>query len=384
MDPKKPLDIAGLSNFAELLSKGMGNMKPGEKPAWWQTYQYPEPPYCSSDQLINFTKIALFFQALSFGGNVYDYEHQGDFIGTNEAVIICLEANECKLVYQSFDKHFGKRTGLFFLIEGGGLYVQLANLKRPKLEYNCVTSDKKSFEKIKKLMAGFLSTEVKKNPLYMISVADHEPEFINLGTFSVPLNPVNYNLAAIMDYQYVVKQFNSDNPSGRLLLLNGIPGTGKTYIVRGLLNDLKSGTFLMAAPEMVSDLTKPQFIKSMLDAAQNKFAKGPLYLIIEDADIALLRRSGDNMGIISSLLNLADGLLGSAFDLRIIATTNANKLDMEPAILRPGRLCKSIVLDKLPAEQANTLLKSLNPESNKTYTTSTILAEVYASAAEVV
>ena len=59
------------------------------------------------------------------------------------------------------------------------------------------------------------------------------------------------------------------------------------------------------------------------------------------------------MGGISAILNTSDGILGSTLDLRIVATTNAKKVDFDSAILRPGRLCTHIEVDKISTEQAH-------------------------------
>ncbi len=48
-------------------------------------------------------------------------------------------------------------------------------------------------------------------------------------------------------------------------------------------------------------------------------------LIVEDADECLVQRGSDNMSTIASVLNISDGILGSILDVRVLATTNAEK-----------------------------------------------------------
>jgi hypothetical protein len=68
-------------------------------------------------------------------------------------------------------------------------------------------------------------------------------------------------------------------------------------------------------------------------------------------------------------------------DLRILATTNAAKLDLDKAMMRPGRLCRHIHVDKLSAEKANTVYKRLaGGDPGDRFEASKTLAEIYAIA----
>jgi hypothetical protein len=61
-------------------------------------------------------------------------------------------------------------------------------------------------------------------------------------------------------------------------------------------------------------------------------------IVMEDAERLLWRRNGDNREAVSSLLNIADGLMGRMLRLHVICSINARMEDLDPAILRPGRL----------------------------------------------
>ena len=90
---------------------------------------------------------------------------------------------------------------------------------------------------------------------------------------------------------------------------------------------------------------------------------GPIALVLEDADRCLVTRGENNINSIQSLLNLGDGILGSLLDLRIIATTNAKKLEMEAAILRPGRLSKRLEVGALDLDTARGVFRRLLPDA---------------------
>lgn len=101
-----------------------------------------------------------------------------------------------------------------------------------------------------------------------------------------------------------------------------------------------------------------------------------LIILLEDADTLLVPRQADNMSDIQTVLNLSDGLLGEALDIRLIATTNAKRVDMDPALKRDGRLCCHIEVPDLSAEHANRVYSRLTQKEGP-YKGPTSLAKVY-------
>jgi SpoVK/Ycf46/Vps4 family AAA+-type ATPase len=79
----------------------------------------------------------------------------------------------------------------------------------------------------------------------------------------------------------------------------------------------------------------------------------------------LAPRAADNISSISAILNMGDGIFGSVFDVRIIATTNAKAKDIDPAIIRNGRLSKKITLNPFSIEDANTVYQRLIGSTEK-------------------
>lgn len=377
----KKLDLGAFSAFAENLSKNLSsNMSSEEKPSWWQTYSYPEASYVDCGVVLNYTFTALFFQALKNNFTIFCSDKEGKFVGNAEALVRTLTSNGAKLIVNTPCSANSKHE-MFFCFDNGGIYLYFQNLKDAKFSYELVASGPESYEKYNKILSGFLADK-DKNQLYVLGIDHGEPHFVEISSFPVPLNKENYSSNVVELYNYTLKQFNSDHPSGKLLILNGLPGTGKSYVIRSLMCDLKDATFLLVPPDMLDSLIKPDFIEAILNASKNKFSKGPLYLIVEDADQALLPRGTDNMAVISTLLNLTDGLLGDALNIRIIASTNANKLEIEQAMLRPGRLCKLIKFDKLNVAQANDILKNLNSSTSKVFDKDVVLADIYSAAHE--
>jgi ATP-dependent 26S proteasome regulatory subunit len=84
-----------------------------------------------------------------------------------------------------------------------------------------------------------------------------------------------------------------------------------------------------------------------------------LVVILEDSDAALMTRASDNREQVSAILNLSDGMLGDFLRLQIICTINCTAADIDPALLRPGRLLQHRIFARLSPGEAGRLAQAL-------------------------
>ena len=158
-----------------------------------------------------------------------------------------------------------------------------------------------------------------------------------------------------------------ENSSG-LYMLHGRPGTGKTTYIRYLASVLKKDVIFFPT-SFVDEITNPSIL-SLLKKKQD------CVMILEDAEKALTKRSlSDQPSLVSTLLNMTDGILGDILKLNVIVTYNCDRQDIDEALLRRGRLKAEYSFQGLKQDEAKKLIKKLDidikPEDNMT------LADIY-------
>ena len=180
--------------------------------------------------------------------------------------------------------------------------------------------------------------------------------------------PLNYGEGFVKIHDKIIERLNEDKGKG-LVLLHGVPGTGKTNYIRHLCGHLKK-EIIFIPPFMADSIASPDFITFLLEHTNS-------ILVIEDAEKVVLDRDGDGSSRqgVSNLLNITDGLLSDCLSIQIIATFNTSRDRIDKALLRKGRLIAEWKFDSLKVEDTNKLLESLGREerSDKPLT----LTEIY-------
>jgi hypothetical protein len=127
----------------------------------------------------------------------------------------------------------------------------------------------------------------------------------------------------------MMNQIESESKKG-LYLLYGDPGTGKTSFIKSVLSNINRQAIFIT-PSMAVHLASPEMIALLSNYPGS-------VLIIEDAEKILMKREGDNSNAVSTILNLSDGFTSDFLNLNIICTFNTKISEIDPALLRKGRL----------------------------------------------
>jgi ATPase family associated with various cellular activities (AAA) len=163
--------------------------------------------------------------------------------------------------------------------------------------------------------------------------------------------------------------------SSGLTVLHGPPGCGKTSYLRALMARLLDKAVFYFVPVSAADmLFDPRYLSFWVEESKIRRKKNKVVLL-EDAEELLMPRDSGTRDKVSNLLNLADGFLGDHLRLNVICTTNALVRQLDPAILRPGRLLGSREFRRLTPQEAQRLAaaKGLKLADQPDYS----LAEVY-------
>lgn len=178
---------------------------------------------------------------------------------------------------------------------------------------------------------------------YYTSEKDIKPVLIDIDE--------NYNDDFKKVYEDTIK-FLSERSSG-LILYWGIPGTGKTSLIRHLCSACPK-EYVIVPNSIASRLGDPDLISFITDHTDSVF-------ILEDCEQLLEDRSNDPFNnAISTILNMADGLLSDICNIKFICTFNAPVSKIDPALLRKGRCAAKYEFGKLCEEKVRLLNEKYN------------------------
>lgn len=150
-------------------------------------------------------------------------------------------------------------------------------------------------------------------------------------------------------HDHIYRSLKSGNKG--IVLLHGLPGTGKTNYIKWLANLVPDKKFIFIPSSMIGRLTDPSFLSLMTEHTG-------AVLVMEDCENYIVERSQNpmNTDVVTSILNLADGILSDILGCQIICTFNSELSKVDRALLRKGRLIAEYYFGMLPQEQCQAYL----------------------------
>ncbi len=157
--------------------------------------------------------------------------------------------------------------------------------------------------------------------------------------------------------EVIRKRLNTTKDKG-IVLLHGLPGTGKTTYLRYLIGKIKKRV-LFLSPTVADNLMNPEFVELLIDNPNT-------VLIIEDAENIIMDRKFKSGSSVSNLLNISDGLLADFLNVQLICTFNNSLTLVDSALMRKGRLIAKYEFGRLGMEKAQKLSDHLGFSNNIT------------------
>jgi hypothetical protein len=177
----------------------------------------------------------------------------------------------------------------------------------------------------------FRAKEKKKS--FEINLVIKESYGLDLRTMEIKKAKLDLSLYYETDFieadRIIKERLNKQQDKG-IVLLHGLPGTGKTTYLRYLIGRLKKKV-LFLSPSMADNLLEPSFVDLLIDNPNS-------IVIIEDAENILMDRKLSRDSSVSNLLNISDGLLADFLNVQVICTFNLSISMIDSALLRKGRL----------------------------------------------
>jgi hypothetical protein len=225
-------------------------------------------------------------------------------------------------------------------------------------EYAEILYTNKNYDYATKLIEAFTTFKASEK------VEEYEINIITLTGSGLQLKQLDIQPTALdIDLYYnddfkdvdrmITERLSRKNDKG-IVLLHGLPGTGKTTYLRHLIGSIKK-KILFVSPSVAGNLMNPEFIDLLIDNPN-------AILIIEDAETIIMDRKYSSNSSVSNLLNISDGLLSDCLNVQIVCTFNSALNLVDSALLRKGRLIAKYEFGKLDVAKAQKLSDHLGLE----------------------
>ncbi len=340
----------------------------------------------SSDELLQAVATELILRQ---GKHLQKISHENKLPLTTISTILALFPDKLQVSKTTYVHETGGCTITIMFVTEHGIIVQnineFADKREPIAYLNMLLTNDVSSDIITTIITSLRDKKTLEGPTVDLFTTDSRGS-VRIETIPMPeikWQRDNYSdevLAGIEDLKEVLLTPNQSK--GRLSILQGKPGCGKTMFIRSLVSELHEDpvSFIFAPTSVGLQLTSPSFLSVLFNYKQDN-PETKIVLVLEDADLFVESRDGASKVAVSEFLNATDGIIGATLDLHIIATTNLKKDNFDEAIERPGRLHMLMRFETLPFEQAKRVYKRECgrddlPAQREGYT----LAEIYARA----
>ncbi len=152
---------------------------------------------------------------------------------------------------------------------------------------------------------------------------------------------VNYtpieNIVKIFEKNLLQAFADHDMNRGKVIILEGPPGTGKTFFIKRMFSLLHHHNLPFSVDYYIGRAT---FYMSITDLYENAGDKKVRIVVMEEAEPIIVSQKGERSISLSKLLNYSSGLID--INTLFILSTNIPIDEIDPALIRDGRLLAHI------------------------------------------
>ena len=227
-----------------------------------------------------------------------------------------------------------------------------------KISFHPISESDETIANITEIIVNSISTkedeETEKNH-YQIAYADDGEIDTMESQFDDWTTDIKKNYNDDVPYERINEEIRKDKAS--LIMMHGEPGTGKSSLIKSLINDNLDKEFIYIDSSLLTSISNGQFL-SFLNSH-----RGSIF-ILEDCEKAIADRKTSANEAINTILNITDGIVAESLKCKFICTFNCQLDDIDKALLRKGRLSVIYEFGKLSLEKT----KVIYPEATKPMT----------------
>ena len=209
------------------------------------------------------------------------------------------------------------------------------------------------------LRREFLGVSDDKGPAFFIMTGGRRAQRAPLEAKHL-LDPTRLALHYGEDFPAWTDEFLRNLSEPGISILRGETGTGKTSFLRHAMCAVSKTHRFYFVPVDNFGLLSSGSLTEFWKGEQREYPSASKVLVLEDAEALLAERDRHKHSPVAAVLNLTDGLMTQFIKLHLICTLNCKADDVDPALLRPGRLRFFRNFERIPRARAVRLAELYN------------------------
>ena len=314
----------------------------------------------SIDSYVDISKVKLFSYLFDDIGYIYHFNKRGDSFAVESAVSFDPLVDGKNLVIdksQTVENITTAFSGIKFQVHGHEMYVIgdriIIQMVIDSSSYDSITkigiaTNRDDLENILELIKGSIRIKEVINDENSYKIA-YRGQY-SIDTTVCKFNDWKSNIEGNYNDDVPYEEMNAivKNDKAGLIMLYGKPGTGKTSIVKSLINDNRNTDFIFVDTSVCESISDGLFLDFL---QENKNA----VIVFEDCEKLLSSREHTSNESIGTILNLTDGIIAESMKIKFICTFNCDLQKVDEALLRKGRLSLKYEFKELSLEKTKAI-----------------------------